>query len=150
MDFGFLVIVPLFFQDSDRIVYIFVKCFPFFRMVHKILRTDLARHIIMTDIVRLQIKLNFTRTDSPASDMYCHKIFRSRPDDSTRWRSCRCSCCWRRRRSHRRNTAVPPSPQVQRTTMSLPVLQRGAAGIRNVMDQIPFTFSPEESVFEPV
>ena len=59
MNFGFLVIVPLFFQDSDRIFYIFVKCFPFFRMVHKILRTDLARHIIMTDdIVRLQIKLN--------------------------------------------------------------------------------------------
>ena len=73
MNFGFLVIVPLFFQDSDRIFYIFVKCFPFFRMVHKILRTDLARHIIMPDdMLPVQVIL----TDQPCGEMYKRSVSR--------------------------------------------------------------------------
>lgn len=58
MDFGFLVIVPLFFRILIAFLHL-CEMFPILPDGPQNTSTDLACHIIMTDdIVRLQIKLN--------------------------------------------------------------------------------------------
>ena len=59
MTFEFLVNVPLLLQNFYRFLYILMEILPFLRIIHKIFRADLSRHVIVADhVIRLQIKLH--------------------------------------------------------------------------------------------
>ena len=59
MNFEFLVNVPLLLQNLYRFLYILMEVLPFLRIVHKIFRADLSRHVVVADhIIRLQIKFH--------------------------------------------------------------------------------------------
>ena len=59
MNFEFLVNVPLLLQNLYRFLYILMEVLPFLRIIHKIFRADLSRHVVVADhVIRLQIKLH--------------------------------------------------------------------------------------------
>ena len=59
MTFEFLVNVPLLLQNFYRFLYILMEILPFLRIIHKIFRADLSRHVVVTDhVIRLQIKFH--------------------------------------------------------------------------------------------
>ena len=49
MTFEFLVNVPLLLQNFYRFLYILMEILPFLRIIHKIFRADLSRHVIVAD-----------------------------------------------------------------------------------------------------
>ena len=59
MNFEFLVNVPLLLQNLYRFLYILMEVLPFLRIIHKIFRADLSRHVVVADHgIRLQIKFH--------------------------------------------------------------------------------------------
>ena len=49
MNFEFLVNVPLLLQNLYRFLYILMEVLPFLRIIHKIFRADLSRHVVVAD-----------------------------------------------------------------------------------------------------
>ena len=60
MNFEFLVNVPLLLQNLYRFLYILMEVLPFLRIIHKIFRADLSRHVVVADHV-IGFKSNSTQ-----------------------------------------------------------------------------------------